>query len=109
MPRDQPRARKLYAQACDGGVSADCVPLGRLLLKRDSDFQFMGDPVRALEAFRKACEGGIAIGCFEQAELLFTGVGAPRDPVRALALYRKACDGGHAPSCEIVKKSDRRR
>lgn len=99
-PIDLPRARKLYAQACEHGDIGGCKNLGRMLLGGQGGPR---DPSRAVNALERACEGGDAQSCFHLAPLYYRGDGVAPNGNRASALLNRACDLGMTQACDFVR------
>src|SRR5271167_658384 len=73
-PPDDPRAARLFQEACEGGSAEGCSLLASLLQVGRSG---PPDPPRVLLLHARACEGGWAGSCQEEARLLDRGAGAP--------------------------------
>ncbi len=97
---DLPRARELYARACELGDPGACKNLGRMRLYGQGGSL---DPVGAAQALERACDAGDAQSCFYLAPLYYRGAGVPKDEPRARAILQKACDLGLREACEAVK------
>lgn len=89
--RDPARAERLLARACDGGIGATCVVLGRALED--------GRPTEARERYRQACEASAAGGCRALAWHRMQGAGGPLDVEGAYLALQTACEGHDADAC----------
>lgn len=102
---DLPRARQLYAQACELGEVGACKNLGRMLLQGQGG---PPDSVGAAHALEQACDGGDAQSCYYLAPLYHLGDGVAADDQRALALLRRACDLGLKEACDFIREIGRK-
>ncbi len=88
-------AAAAYAQACDRGLPAACVELGRSYAEgRGVD----RDDARAASLFGPACAAGHPYACAALAVLVAEGR-APGTPADAAQLFEQACEAGDPFGC----------
>ncbi len=129
VPRDLPRAARLYGKSCRHGNARACVSLGRMM---EAGTAARPDPAgaatmyemaclkgeargchesgrlaaaaglhqRAATHFRDGCKGGFAASCESLAEMTANGQGVTQSERRAKQLFRRACRGGQARACD---------
>lgn len=91
------RSRPALAEACQRGVQADCVALGRLQASKGS---VLYAPAEALALLAGACEGGHAEACSDAAEALRPET--PEHHAQAMRWLDLGCAGGEAGDCDRI-------
>jgi TPR repeat protein len=93
--RDLPRARSLFAAACQGKDVAGCNNLGWL----DVELKRVADGIKELG---QACDGDYAMACHNLGLLYSDGKAVPANAPRAQQFYRKACQLKDAEACKLA-------
>jgi hypothetical protein len=96
VPKDLPRAARLYEQSCNRGHAWGCYALAYAALQGQG---IPTDEARAAQLFRRACEAEHNESCGQLARHLQRGIGVARDEAAAVPLLERACKGGDAWSC----------
>lgn len=98
------RARPALAEACERGVQADCVTLGRLYGQDSTSVLFTPDEAKRL--LGNACEGGVIEACGAAAKMLL-GENLPESPESAAQMARwfdTSCAGGINADCTTLAR-----
>jgi len=90
--KDVAKAKELFTQQCNRGVSDACAWLGMRLYDEKKYEQ-------AASLFRHACDAGAKVGCTMLGYALYTARGVPWDVAGSVAAYQKGCDAGEPTSC----------
>jgi hypothetical protein len=94
--KDYASARKLFAQACDGGELRGCNYLGFIYAK---GLGVQSDEVAAGKIYQKACDQGSLTSC--------AGLGSTYQDLgngeEARKYFKKACDGGLIEACDLLR------
>src|SRR5262249_16346648 len=88
VERDGRKALEWYTIATTRGITASCVPLGKLLYPADQNL--------AIDLFEKAAAGGDREAKIALAMLLLQGEGIVHDPSRGKELLKQAAGSGYA-------------
>ena len=96
VPRDLPRAARLYRQACDAGLGIPCAALGVLHANGAGVPQ---DDAAAFALYQRSCTLGHAHGCTLVGLSHDGGFGVERSWDSAVDAYRQGCTRGDAGGC----------
>jgi TPR repeat protein len=89
------KAKEIYGQQCDQGMSQSCTWLG-IELGNEGKF------ADAFALYERACQEGDAIGCNQMGFSHYTSKGASWDVVKANKAYERCCELGNATGCANV-------
>jgi len=95
LPRDQVRAGKAFAHACEIPLQDGCTGLRRVVEQSGGS------------SFQTACDGGDGESCFLLGSLFNVGFGVPKDAGRAFALFQRSCSAGWRRGCFGLAESYR--
>ncbi|MGE4295747.1 MAG: tetratricopeptide repeat protein [Campylobacterales bacterium] len=106
VPRDIPKAYRIYTQLCNANVAEACDSLGSMhtlgivdAQGRECSLFRCTDNTKAATLSLKACELGWASACSNYAHSLEQGRGVAKDMERAIRFYKKACDANDSYGC----------
>jgi len=102
LPRDEMRARQLYATACALGWKLACGDPDRprpLPTQDAAPAAHEQAPAADRAPLEESCRDGHGDACLGLAGMLMDGQGGRPDPRRAVKLFRAACDGGDLRGC----------
>ena len=103
VPKDPPRARKLYEEACAAGVGRGCNSFGLILIQGLGGSK---EEAKAVTIMRAACEQDDFDSCVNIGFLHMDGAaGVAKDAAKGNDYFEKGCKMGHAKSCNALSHS----
>lgn len=88
VPKDEARARKLFAASCKRQSARGCYNLGSVY---EGGAGVAVDLAAAAKLFEKSCGQGEITACANLAGMQLKGRGLPQAPAKARALYARMC------------------
>ena len=88
-PRDDPKMRMVFSEACHSGMFNGCYNLGVMFERGLGDSK---NPQGARKSYERACKGDVMQACHNLAVFLHDGRGGAKDVAAARTHYQKACD-----------------
>ena len=103
IPKDEAKAAKLYAQACDGGENQGCARYANAMEK---GIGVSKDVQGSVKYHRRACDGGMGASCTALGNLFAKGEGVGKNEMLGKMYFQRACVRGLGDACGGMARLD---